>query len=85
MTKQPHECGTCGKLFKTPREHMFHVMEHDRGYVPRHERRRRKVSCWGCAKEMAVPSGDDPYRCECGFVLPPKLNERPRDESVTDN
>lgn len=74
--KQPHICSTCGRLFASAREHMLHSGEHDRGYVPREQRRRRPVSCWRCANEMPVPDGDKPYSCECGFVLPPKLNAR---------
>ena len=85
MTARPHECGTCGRLFKSARDHMLHVMEHDRGFVPRGERRRRKVSCWACASEMPVPEGDDPYKCECGFVLPPKLNEGEVTSADADN
>lgn len=80
MGKHMHDCSTCGQLFKTAREHMLHVMVHDRGYVPREQMRLRKVSCWRCAKEMPVPEGDNPYSCECGFVLPPKLNQRKQEQ-----
>ena len=51
----------------------------DRGKVLR-----RSVSCWRCAKEMPPPADEaQPYSCECGFVLPKKvqfLTEKEVDE-----
>ena len=85
MTKLPHQCLSCGKLFKTAREHMLHIGVHDRGYVPREQMTRRTVSCWRCASDMPVPEGDNPYTCSCGFVLPPKLNARQKEEPSADN
>lgn len=59
-------------FFSTTLESMLHASAHAPHYIEREHRRRRRVSCWRCAKEMNVPEGDAPYSCECGFVLPPK-------------
>lgn len=70
--KHPHECAFCGALFAKPIDHMLHVTAHVPHQIQRGKMTRRKVSCWRCATEMAVPEEGQPYTCVCGFVLPPK-------------
>lgn len=72
MASEKHECIDCGMKFKRLTDKLIHwSSQHDRGYLERHERRLRNVSCWRCATEMPVGE-DGQFRCECGFVLPPK-------------
>jgi hypothetical protein len=68
-----YECAACGEMFAKTYEHMSHYMEkHDEGYMPRGQRRLRKVACRSCVKEMPVPDLDagEWWRCECGYELP---------------
>lgn len=54
-TKATCKCAVCGEQFSNITDHMLHYMRtHDEGFKEHAQRRRRGISCRGCAKQLAA-------------------------------
>ena len=64
-TKATCVCMVCDQQFKNITDHMIHyVKSHDEGYKEHSQRRRRGISCRGCAKQLPA----NIFQCEsCGW------------------
>ena len=64
-TKTTCVCMVCDQQFKNITDHMIHyVKAHDEGYKEHSQRRRRGISCRGCAKQLPA----NIFHCEsCGW------------------